>query len=146
MTKVATLVIVAATAFVAGAWAQGAVGRAELDRVIQEQFSALNAKNIAKFEATLTDDVMKMQDDLPLIRGRAMLVKGFQQALTANAFSQMQGTTIDGATSGDLGYALYTGSNLDAKGAKQVWHGVSVLKRIDGKRKIAVDASMSVRQ
>ncbi len=141
LTRLTTLAVVAATAFTAGAWAQGAAGRAELDRVIQEQLSATNAKDWARLEPTWTEDAVKLEEGFPMIRGRAAVMKHFQGGPVGHG--PMQAATIDAGTSGDLGFATYSGSHMDAKGGKQVWHGLSVFKRVDGQWKVAVDASLN---
>ena len=98
--------------------------------MIQEQCAALNAKDPARLQATFTDDSVKMEEGIPMIKGKAEIVKGVAEGMSKGLFSDMQGKTLESVISGDLGYATYSGSHLDAKGVKQTWHGVSIFKRV----------------
>ena len=48
---------------------------------------------------------------------------------------------VDSGMSGDLGYAVYRGSTTNKAGTKTTFHGVTVLRRVNGDWKAIVDAA-----
>jgi uncharacterized protein (TIGR02246 family) len=138
--RLLTSLAVALPAFAAGAvWGQTS---SPVTQIFQAQVAALNANDSAKYAATYTDDAIVMNQEQPLVKGKAAIQRDSEDQIKKNPTKdpQMQGRVLQSDVSGDLGYVAYAGSHI-VRGSKRTWHGVTVYRRVGGEWKAIVDAS-----
>ena len=108
-----------------------------------EVAAALKAGDAAKVASFYTDDAVLMDQDQPMIKGRAAIQQSFEQGVK-QGLSDVRSQMVDAAVSGDLGYAVYTvqvpmrnaaGEQLRIANGKDI----EIWKRVRGQWLIAYD-------
>jgi ketosteroid isomerase-like protein len=126
-------------AFLAGA-AWGQTTPSPILKFMENQLALLLSKNPAKYAETFAENGIVLPQGRPMVKGRAAIQRLGEQELQEDGPINAESPIIDSGTSGDLGYAVYTGSTTNKGGTKTSFHGVTVLRRVNGEWKAIVDA------
>jgi ketosteroid isomerase-like protein len=133
------LALTIVAAFVAGA-AWGQTNTSPILKFMADQLAVLLSKDTAKYAATFAENGIVLPQGRPMAKGRAAIQKLGEQELQQDGPINTESPIVDSGMSGDLGYAVYTGSTTNKAGTKMSFHGVTVVRRINGEWKAIVDA------
>jgi ketosteroid isomerase-like protein len=126
-------------AFIAGAvWGQ--TNSSPILKFMADQLAVVQSKDAAKYAATFAENGIVLPQGRPMLKGRAAIQKLVELELQEDGPIDPVSPIVDSGMSGDLGYAVYTGSTTNKAGTKMSFHGVTVLRRVNGEWKAIVDA------
>ena len=133
------LALTVVAAFCAGA-AWGQTNASPILKFMADQLAVIQSKDAAKYAATFAENGIVLPQGRPMLKGRAAIQKLVELELQEDGPIDPAIPIVDSGMSGDLGYAVYTGSTTNKAGTKMSFHGVTVLRRVNGEWKAIVDA------
>jgi ketosteroid isomerase-like protein len=133
------LALTVIAAFIAGA-AWGQTNPSPILKFMENQLAVLLSKDAAKYAATFAENGIVLPQGRQMVKGRAAIQRLAEQEQQEDGPIDAGSPIVDSGMSGDLGYAVYTGSATTKTGMKTSFHGVTVLRRVNGEWKAIVDA------
>jgi ketosteroid isomerase-like protein len=129
---------VVAAFFTGAAWAQP--DTSPILKFMENQLQVLLTRDVAKYAATFAENGIVLPQGRPMAKGRTAIQRLGEQELQEDGPINAESPIVDAGISGDLGYAVYVGSTTNKSGTKTTFHGVTIVRRVNGEWKAIVDA------